>query len=386
MPLICLGALSLLIWLILGAAWGGFWHIATAPPGRTLSTALPRVAIVVPARNEADVLSPVLQSLLHQEYPGPWRIYVVDDHSTDATARIAAEAGDRVTTLSSPELPSGWTGKMWALEQGVKAAAEFSPEYFLFSDADIAHAPHSLTSLVALAQSRNLDLVSMMVKLRCESLAERALMPAFVYFFFQLYPPNWVNDRRKKTAAAAGGDILVRADALIKTGGIKAIHGELIDDCAMARQIKRRGAIWLGLTDEALSIRKYDTFGTIGSMISRNAFYQLRHSFWLLIATLLGLFVTYLAPPVVLVAGLFFNHWAALLGGLAWLLMTLSFLPMVRFYRLSRLWATTLPFVAIFYAGATAHSAVQYWLGLGGEWKGRAQDTQPSADSASNPN
>jgi len=375
MSLVYLSALSLFIWFILVAAWGRFWLIPTAPAGLTVTTAPPRIAIVVPARNEADVLGPVLQSLLHQDYPGPSRIYVVDDHSTDATASVASESGDRVTTVSSHALPAGWTGKMWALDQGVKAAAEFSPEYFLFSDADIAHSPHSLSSMVALAQSRNLDLASMMAKLRCESLAERALMPAFVFFFFQLYPPSWVNDRQKKTAAAAGGDILVRADALMRMGGIKAIRSELIDDCALARLIKRNGAIWLGLTDEALSIRRYDTFAAIGRLISRNAFYQLRHSFWLLIATLLGLLVTYLAPPVVLLTGLFFNHWASVLGGLAWLLMTLSFLPMVRFYGLSPLWATTLPLIAIFYAGATVHSAVQYWLGRGGKWKGRAQDT-----------
>jgi hopene-associated glycosyltransferase HpnB len=273
---------------------------------------------------------------------------------------------------------------MWALEQGVKGAAEFSPEYFLFTDADIAHAPHSLSSLVALAQFRHFDLVSMMVKLRCESFAERALMPAFVFFFFQLYPPNWVNDRRKKTAAAAGGDILVRADALAKIGGIEAIRGELIDDCALAREIKRHGAIWLGLTDEAASIRKYDTFATIGRMISRNAFYQLRHSFWMLLATLFGLGLTYLAPPAVLLVGLFLHHWAAaLIGGLAWLLMSLSFLPMVRFYGLSLGWSASLPLVAIFYAGATVHSAVQYWLGRGGEWKGRAQDAKGPAKFSS---
>ncbi len=380
MPLLCLGALSCLIWLTLVAAWGRFWRITTAPAGLTLSNSPPQVAIVIPARNEADVLKPVLESLLHQDYPGPFRIYVVDDHSTDATSRVASGAGNRITVIPSPELPPGWTGKMWALEQGVKAASEFSPEYFLFTDADIAHAPHSLSSLVALAQSHHFDLVSMMVKLRCESFAERTLMPAFVFFFFQLYPPSWVNDRRKKTAAAAGGDILVRADALVTMGGIEAIRGELIDDCALARGIKRHGAIWLGLTDEAASIRKYDTFATIGRMISRNAFYQLRHSFGMLLVTLFGLGLTYLAPPAVLLVGVLSSHWAAaLLGGSAWLFMSLSFLPMVRFYGLSLGWSAALPLIALFYAGATVHSAVQYWLGRGGEWKGRAQDTKGRA-------
>lgn len=385
MALVWIGALSCLIWLILVAAWGRFWHIATVPPGLAPSTPAPRVAIVVPARNEADVIGPALQSLVNQDYPGPLRIYVVDDHSTDATAQVSAAAGDRVTVISSPELSPGWTGKMWALNHGVNAATEFSPEYFLFTDADIVHNPRSLSSLVALAQSRNFDLVSMMVMLRGESFAERALMPAFVFFFFLLYPPEWVNASRKKTAAAAGGDILLRADALANIGGIATIRAELIDDCALAREIKRSGPIWLGLTKDASSIRKYDSFGAIGRMISRNAFYQLRHSFWLLIGTLLGLSVTYVAPPALLLVGVFSNHWAALFGGLSWLIMSLSFLPMVRYYGLSPVWVITLPLVAVFYAGATVHSAVQYWLGRGGEWKGRAQDRKASVESESNP-
>ena len=376
-----IGALSCLIWLVLLVARGGFWRILTLPAGLKLEAAAPpRVAVVVPARNEADLIGAVVRSLLEQDYPGPLRIFVVDDHSTDdtrgAVAAAANQNGDRLTMLSSAALPAEWTGKMWALAQGVERAAEFSPDYFLFTDADIVHTPGSLTSLVAMAQTRNLDLVSMMVKLKCESLAERALIPAFVFFFFMLYPPRWVNDRREKTAAAAGGDILVRADALHNAGGIAAIRNELIDDCALARAIKRNGAIWLGLTNDARSIRSYDGFGGIGSMISRNAFYQLRHSVWLLLGTLLGLAITYLAPPVVI----FFGGWAALWGGLAWLMMSVSFWPMVRFYGLSPMWTVSLPLVALFYAGATVHSAVQYWMGRGGEWKGRAQDTRSEAD------
>lgn len=371
-----IGALSCLIWVVMIAAWGRFWRVTTLPECREVQAdSAPRVAAVVPARNEADVIGPVVRSLLAQDYPGTLRIFVVDDHSTDDTAGVVAQAardrGDRVTVIPSAPLPAGWTGKMWALAQGVERAAEFSPEYFLFTDADIVHAPDSVASLVAMAEASSLDMISMMVKLRCDSLAERALIPAFVYFFFMLYPPEWVNDRRKKTAAAAGGDILVRADALAKAGGIAAIRGELIDDCALAREIKRNGGIWLGLTNDARSVRSYQGFGGVGRMISRNAFYQLKHSVWLLIGTLLGLGITFLAPPVLV----FFGGWAALLGGLAWLLMTLSFWPMVRFYGLSPLWAASLPLVALFYAGATVHSAVQYWMGRGGQWKGRAQDT-----------
>jgi hopene-associated glycosyltransferase HpnB len=267
---------------------------------------------------------------------------------------------------------------MWALSQGVERAAVFAPEYFLFTDADIVQTSNSIRSLVAFAQSGSHDLVSMMVKLRCSSRAERALIPAFVFFFFMLYPPKWVNSREYRTAAAAGGDILVRVDALARIGGIAAIRNELIDDCALARQIKRNGTVWLGLTRSAESIRKYETFGVLGRMISRNAFYQLRHSVWLLIGTFLALAITYLVPPVLV----FFGAWATLLGAAAWILMSITFWPMVRFYSLSPLWVPLLPLMAAFYMGATLHSAIQYWLGRGGEWKGRIQDTTASRESA----
>jgi hopene-associated glycosyltransferase HpnB len=372
-----IGVVSCLIWIVLIAGWGRFWRVSTPADGLTIRPeSAPRVAVVVPARNEADVIGQAVRALLGQDYPGRLHIVVVDDHSTDGTSAIVAAAADgrddRLTILSAAPLPAGWTGKMWALAQGVERAAEFSPDYFLFTDADIVHGASSVSSLVAMAQARGLDMVSMMVKLRCESLAERALIPAFVFFFFMLYPPEWVNDRRKGTAGAAGGDILVRAEALRKAGGIATIRNELIDDCALAREIKRNGGIWLSLTRNAASVRSYDGFSGIGRMISRNAFYQLRHSAWLLLGTLLGLGITYLAPPVLVL----FGGWASVLGGLAWLGMSLSFLPMVRFYRLSPLWAVTLPLVALFYAGATVHSAVQYWMGRGGEWKGRAQDSR----------
>ena len=371
-----IGALSCLIWVVLIAGWGRFWRVSTPADGlRVRQESAPRVAVVIPARNEANVIGQVIHALLGQDYPGPLHIFVVDDHSTDDTAAEVARAtngrSDQLTILSAAPLPVGWTGKMWALAQGVERAANFSPEYFLFTDADIVHETSSVGSLVAMARARGLDMVSMMVKLECSSFAERALIPAFVFFFFMLYPPAWVNDRRKQTAGAAGGDILVRADALRKAGGIEVIRSELIDDCALAREIKRNGGIWLGLTRNAASIRSYDGFSGIGRMISRNAFYQLQHSMWLLLGTLLGLGITYLAPPVLV----FFGGWASLLGGLAWLAMSLWFLPMVRFYGISPLWAATLPLVALFYAGATVHSALQYWMGRGGEWKGRTQDT-----------
>lgn len=373
---ICLGGLSLLVWLYLLAGRSRFWRVQLQAPTALLPlSSQPRVAIIVPARNEADVIAAPIQSLLQQDYPGAFHIYVVDDHSTDGTAQAVRDAAqdhpEAVTLLSSAPLPPGWTGKMWGLAQGVQRASEFSPDYFLFTDADIVQQPSGLSSLVKLAQGLDRDLVSMMVKLRCESLAERVLIPAFVFFFFMLYPPERVNSTKHKTAGAAGGDILVRAEALARIGGIAAIRHELIDDCALAREVKRQGSVWLGLTEDARSIRPYGTFAVIGRMISRNAFYQLQHSMWLLIGTLVGLAVTYVIPPILL----FFGGWAALLGGTAWVLMTLSFVPMVRFYKLRPWWAAALPLIAIFYAAATVHSAVQYWLGRGGEWKNRVQDT-----------
>ena len=370
-----IGALSTCTWAYLLAARGRFWRIASATTDPKLACpSPPHVAVVVPARNEGDVVGRSIQSLLEQDYVGRLHIFVVDDHSSDETASVvrkaAAHKDDRLTVISARPLPAGWTGKMWAVAQGVDQAAEFNPAYFLFTDADIVHAPDSITSLVARAQNSQLDLVSMMVLLRCSSLAERALIPAFVFFFFMLYPPDWVRNPKRRTAAAAGGDILVRTEALARIGGIAAIRNELIDDCALARKIKQNGRVWLGLTRNTCSIRGYGTFGSVGRMISRTAFNQLRHSVWLLILTILGLAITYLVPAIVT----FFGRWATLWGGAAWLLMSTAFWPTLRFYSRSLFWAPLLPLVALFYMGATIHSAVRYWLGRGGEWKGRVQD------------
>ena len=356
---------------------GRFWQVPNAVnEPKALLMSSPRVAVVVPARNEADVVGQAVRSLLEQDYSGQVQIFLVDDHSSDETANVARRAAsdkaEQLTISLAMSLPAGWTGKMWALSQGVQQATPFAPDYFLFTDADIVHASDNITSLVARAQRDNLDLVSMMARLRCSSLAERALIPAFVFFFFMLYPPEWVSSPTHRTAAAAGGCILVRAEALARIGGIAAIRNELIDDCALAREIKRNGRVWLGLTQHTHSIRGYDGFGGVGHMISRTAFYQLRHSSWLLMATILGMAITFLGPPV----WVCFGGWAALWGGVAWLMMSIAFWPTLRFYSRSPLWAPLLPVIAMFYMGATVHSAVRYWLGHGGEWKGRLQDAK----------
>jgi len=376
-----LAGLSFCIWIYLLGGRGQFWQVSKVllKPSRLTSKA--RIAVVVPARNEADVVGPAIQSLLGQDYSGQIQIVLVDDHSSDDTAIVARRASidsaGRLAIVSALPLPAGWTGKMWALSQGVQQAERFAPDYFLFTDADIVHASDSISSLVARAEADSLDLVSVMVRLECRSIAERALIPAFVFFFLMLYPPEWVNSPMHKTAAAAGGCMLIRAEALARIGGIAAIRNELIDDCALAREVKRKGRVWLGLSLETRSLRGYDGFRGIFSMISRNAFYQLRHSGWLLVGTVLGMAITFLAP-LVLVG---FGGRATLLAGAGWLLMSVAFWPTLRLYSRSPLWAPLLPIVAMFYTAATLHSAVQYWLGHGGEWKGRLQDAK--SDSAS---
>ena len=360
------------IWIYLLLGRGKFWLLReTELPDRPAPR---RVAVIIPARNEAKTIRRTLASLAEQNYPGPWHIYVVDDHSDDRTVDLAREAAgpELVTVMQARPLAEGWTGKLWALSEGLAKAESFQPDYVLFSDADIVHAPDSIAQLVARAEGGGYDLVSSMVKLQCETLAEKALIPAFVFFFFMLYPPAWTEDPKRATAGAAGGCILLRWAALDRIGGIAAIRGELIDDCALAKAVKKSGGkLWLGLTSKSRSIRSYGTFGEIGRMISRTAFWQLRHSTALLAGTVAGMFITYMLPPLLVFSG---KLVPAGLGAYAWILMIAGYAPTLRFYGVSMLWAPLLPLVALFYTGATVHSAVQYWSGRGGEWKGRAQD------------
>lgn len=322
-----------------------------------------KVAAIIPARDEADLIGQAVRSLKAQRFEGRLEIFVVDDNSSDNTADIARANGARV--IQAGPLPQGWTGKLWAISQGTKAAGASHPDYFLLTDADIEHGPNSLQNLLA----RNLPLASVMVRLRCESLAERLLIPAFVFFFFKLYPPNWIADPKAKTAGAAGGCILIRRDMLDKIGGIQAIRHELIDDCALARAVKRHGPIWLGLSAETRSIRAYGSFGAVWNMVARTAFTQLRHSSLLLAGTIVGMFLTYWVPPLFTFAG-------SAVAAAVWVLMCVAYLPMLRFYGQPAPMALLLPVAAVFYLAATVHSAVRYWRGVGGQWKGRAQDAR----------
>ena len=347
---------------------------AQAPVAEKTSGA--SLAVIIPARNEADVISASIQSLLRQEYAGPLHVFLVDDESTDGTSKaathsaVACEGADRLTIVHARPLPAGWTGKMWAVSQGIAWAYAWQPDYYLLTDADVVHGPENLRELVTRAESGDFDLVSLMVKLQTRTLAERALIPAFVFFFFMLYPPAWVARADRRTAAAAGGCILIRRSALERVGGVESIRDQIIDDCALAARVKANGNIWLGTTSETFSVRGYGGWTEVGHMISRSAFTQLRHSVSLLFGVALGMGITFLAPPLLLFA----RSWAALAGLAAWLLMTVAFLPTLHFYRRSPLWAPLLPLISIFYLGATIHSAIQYWRGRGGAWKGRIQD------------
>ena len=362
--LIGLACLPVLIWIYLLFGRGGFWRVSIE---RTPEASPPRrIIAVIPARDEAAVIGSAVRSLA----PQVAKVIVVDDNSSDETARIAHALDACV--LRGRALPPGWTGKLWALAQGVEYAETLAPDYLLLTDADIEHGPNAVSELVAIAQARKLDLASYMVKLACATTAEKALIPAFVFFFLKLYPPKWIASGSHRTAGAAGGCILIRPEALCGIGGIAAIRSEVIDDCSLARRIKRNGGrIWMGLARATQSVRSYGGFREIGRMISRTAFSQLHHSAVLLAATVLGLLVTYLLPPLLVLTG---RPLLMSFGLSAWLLMSAAYLPMVRFYRRSALWSLALPFIAVFYMGATLHSAFQYWRGRGGEWKGRAQD------------
>ena len=373
-------AIPVFIWMYLLLMRGWFWQVKRHLPPATSPQTIPsrKIAVVIPARNEADVVAETVSSLLAQEFNGELRIFLVDDSSTDGTVDVASSAAanagrlDQLSIVRS-ELRSGWTGKMSAVAQGVEQALAIRPDYLFLTDADIYHDPHNVSRLIAIAEVGNYDLVSLMVKLESQSIAERALIPAFVFFFFLLYPPAWIGNRRRKTAGAAGGCMLVRPERLMKVGGIAAIRSEIIDDCALARIVKHSGGkVWLGLAGHARSTRSYGTFAEVERMISRTAFNQLNHSALLLAGTLLGLAITYLLPVFCAFSG---KLDCALLGAAAWFLMAFAYLPMVRFYRLNPLWALSLPAVAVFYGAATAHSAIKFWRGRGGEWKGRAQDS-----------
>jgi hopene-associated glycosyltransferase HpnB len=366
-------------WLYLLFGRGGFWRVrpgdATPVPTVADDASAPRVTAIVPARDEADAIGGCVASLLAQDY-APLALIVVDDGSADATvanARLAAEAcgsPDRLTLLTASALPAGWTGKLWALQCGVARAARSAqpPEFLLFIDADIVHDADTVSTLVALARRDGLCAASLMPKLRCANFVERAFVPAFVFLFGMLYPFAWVARADRRTAAAAGGCMLVRRSALERAGGIAAVRGALIDDCALARALKAQGPISLALTERVRSVRNYPSLSDVRRMIVRSAYAQLRFSPALLALTVLGLLLTFVVPAALALLG---NGAPRLLGALAFAAMALAFQPMLRFYRVSPLWGLALPAIAIAYLLFTLDSAWQAARGRAGLWKGR---------------
>jgi hopene-associated glycosyltransferase HpnB len=408
--MIWLGALSLAVWLGLCAT--GFWMCSEREDRVNLPEPAqwPDVVAVIPARNEADVIARSLGSVVGQDYPGNFRVVLVDDNSEDRTGEIArglstnppalslskdcssSNDGSRsqrkygastssaqteissIAVLAGTPLSPGWTGKLWAVSQGITHAG--TPKFLWLTDADIEHAPDALRRLVIIAEGKQRVLVSFMAKLHCQTPPERALIPAFIYYFMMLYPFNWVN-RRSPIGAAAGGCVLVEREALEAAGGIAAIRTSLIDDCALGALLKTQGPIWLGLTKRSRSIRPYLRTGEVGAMIARSAYAQLRYSAPFFVATIIGLTLMFAAPLWLVVVA---QGTAQLLGALALALMALMYQPILRFYRLSPLWGLAQPLVGSFYTLCVVWSGWQHWCGRGGMWKGRAQaETEISA-------
>jgi len=358
--------LSLLVWLYLIFLHGNFWDSGPELKPATPHTA-PAVDIIVPARDEAALIGGVIASLLAQDYAGGFRVILVDDNSTDGTA-AAAGTHPRLTIITGTPKPPGWAGKLWAVAQGLEAST--APLLF-FTDADITHNPRHLSALVARLNTPRVDMVSEMVRLNCTSWPERLLIPAFVYFFQMLYPFAQVNDSRTRTAAAAGGTVLLRREALRRIGGLEALKGALIDDVALARAVKKGGAIYLGHSGLAHSIRPYPHARDIWDMIARSAFTQLNYSAPILVGTILGLSLVWLVAPCAIVFGGLFSwrFWAGLaIYGLA----IFSYRPTLLRYNQPLYLALALPGIAVFYMAATMASAVHYWRGTGATWKNRA--------------
>lgn len=391
--LTALALASLLAWIVLLLFWGGFWRGRerfVCPPAAAAQRDWPGVVACIPARNEANVLPETLKSVLSQDYAGPFHVVLADDASEDGTGeaarRVAAELGreDRLTVVSPPPLPDGWTGKLWALNAAVGAARAQQPAYLWFTDADILHEADNLRCLVAKAESEDLDLTSQMVELKCVSLWDKLLIPAFVFFFAKLYPFGWVNDPARRMAAAAGGCMLIRRAAFERAGGLEPVRERIIDDCALGRELKRRGRpmdaegragrVWLGTSGHARSARAYETLGEIWDMVARTAYTQLHHSPWLLAGTVLGMLLIYLVPPLLTLTWPWHGSAAAGLPALAtWAAMALAMVPTLRHYGQPPWLGLLLPLAAGLYTAMTLDSARRYHAGRGGGWKGRTQ-------------
>ncbi|MEW5826248.1 MAG: glycosyltransferase [Candidatus Bipolaricaulota bacterium] len=386
---VIVASLSLFAWIVLLLLRGRFWLVAPklarpAAPGAS-NFGLPGVVAVIPARNEADILPTTLPTVVAQDYSGPFRVIVVDDRSEDATGEAARAAvsphAERLSVLSGEVLPDGWSGKVWALAQGVAAACagDAPPRYLWFTDADIEHDAWVLAGLVARAEDETLDLVSVMATLQVDTRWDRLLVPAFVYFFAKLYPFRLVADARRRTAGAAGGCVLVRSDVLARAGGLASMRGAIIDDCTLARRVKdAEGRLWLGYSRGVRSVRGYGSLASVWNMVARSAYTQLGHSPWLLAGTILGMLFLYAVGPAALAGGAVAAALGvpgacslAALGGTTWAAMALSFVPLLRHHGVTPFVAPLLPVAGVLYTAMTVSSALRHARGRGGAWKGR---------------
>ncbi len=368
--IILVASLSLAIWIYLMGFHGRFWRSSPMLDARRPKGSA-KLAVIVPARNEAESIQQSLSSLLAQDYAGELSILLVDDNSTDGTGEIAASlsADERLTIIAGEPLPPGWSGKLWTVHQGMTHGKATTADYVLLTDADIEHAPDHVSTLVAKAEFDELDLVSEMVRLHCVTAPERALIPAFIFFFQMLYPFAWVADPTKRLAGAAGGTMLVSRAAMDRIQGVSRIRHHLIDDCALAKQIKSTGGrIWLGHTERAISTRVYSKWQDVWDMIARTAYVQLGHSPLVLSGCVAGMGLIYCAPPLLAV---FAHGLPRLMGLFCWVTMALAFQPTLRRYSLSPLWGVALPCISLFYLCATVASALRHYAGRGSGWKNR---------------
>lgn len=372
---------SLIAWLALLVARGMFWiavpRLDPTDADGVQDLDVPSVTAVIPARNESAVLSLTLPSILNQEYPGPFHVILVDDRSTDGTGEIAQSiiaehSSTNGTVIAGAPRPADWVGKVWAMQQGVAHIAASSSDYIWFTDADIAHAPGVLTALVSKAQQEGRDLVSLMASLRVDSWWDRLLVPAFVYFFAKLYPFRFVNNPRRPAAGAAGGCMLVSRQALAASGGLAAMRDALIDDCALARLLKRNNRrIWLAFTHSVASVRAYGTLESIWDMVARSAFHQLRYSWIKLTGTVTGMLLLYVFPPLLTFLGILLRDpVTAAIGGATWSIQSLSFLPILAHQGTSRWIAPLLPLAGILYTAMTVSSAMRHVTGRSKAWRG----------------
>ena len=374
-PDFVLSILAIGIWTYLMLFRGGFWREMPKPAPDYVPPVWPEVVAVIPARNEADVIGESMAGLLAQDYPGKFTAILVDDNSSDGTGNVAERIGGdrhRLKVVRNDALPQGWTGKLWAVHRGLSEAEQLAPEakYVLLTDADILHEKSSLRHLVARAEQGHLKLVSLMARLKTVTMAEKALIPAYIFFFQKLYPFSWVNDPKHKVAGAAGGCMLVERAALQEIGGIGAIRDRLIDDCALGKAMKAKGPVWLGLANDVVSLRGYPRWGDAWMLIARSAFTQLGFRIAMLGLTMLSMTATYVLGPALF---LFDPTPARIVAAAATFMMLFAYQPTLQYYRLSPAWALALPAIAMFYTAATVDSALRYWSGRGGAWKGRFQ-------------